>query len=382
MANGKSKEGGGARPEGGSDEARAGDARAGACRVLAVESDTQSRAVIERSLKKLGVACDFAGSLADARRAHQRNKYDVVVIGEEQRDGSGYDLLRESADAGDAARFIIISERPALEGAVEAMRGGAVDFISKPLSSGDFGSRIRRALELAQRLRDDRRRVDRLKRMCKRLDHARRDVSKQVDVLCNDLVSAYQELAQQMGSVSMASEFSTLVRNELDVEALLRTTLEFLLTKTGPTNAAIFLPTGSQDYSLGAYVNYDIPRESADVQLDYLADVLPERLESETDVRRYATSAEFIETLGENAALLNNCGVVTFACREDGECLAVVALFRDRSQPFPDEVLPALAIIRDVFGEQLARVVRVHHRHRPKDTWRGFDVEDDRGLAA
>ena len=50
--------------------------------------------------------------------------------------------------------------------------------------------------------------------------------------------------------------------------------LEFTLSKIGSTNAAIFLPTSSGDYSLGAYVNYDIPRDGIEIMLDQLADVL------------------------------------------------------------------------------------------------------------
>ena len=33
-----------------------------------------------------------------------------------------------------------------------------------------------------------------------------------------------------------------------------------MLTKTGPTNAAVFLPGTGTDFDLGAYVNYDCPR--------------------------------------------------------------------------------------------------------------------------
>ena len=44
-----------------------------------------------------------------------------------------------------------------------------------------------------------------------------------------------------------------------------------LLTKTGPTNAAVFLPDSVDHYGLGAYVNYDCPRESIAALLDALA---------------------------------------------------------------------------------------------------------------
>lgn len=116
--------------------------------------------------------------------------------------------------------------------------------------------------------------------MCRRLNTAREQVSQQVDTLCSDLVNAYQELADHMNQVTTATEFKGLIRNELDIESLLRTTLEFVLSRSGPTNAAIFLPTTSGDYSLGAYVNYDCPKETVDVLLDHLANVVAPRFEN------------------------------------------------------------------------------------------------------
>ncbi|HBS29788.1 MAG TPA: hypothetical protein DEB06_10150 [Phycisphaerales bacterium] len=332
-----------------------------------------------------------AATLAEARVLLLSGSYDVVIVDEALPDGGGLELVRELA--GDRARAtccVVVSDRADLAAAVDAMRSGAADFVTRPFQPAELSRRVAGAAERAGRTRDEQRRVERLKRICKRLNSAREEVSKQVDDLCNDLVTAYQDLADQMTSATMASEFTTIVRQELDVEALLRTTLEYLLNKTGPTNAAVFLPTGHDDYSLGAYVNYDVPRDTADVLLDHLADVIAPRFDQEREVRRFATAPELDEALGDDAQWLNDSALVVFACRdEDGDCLAVFALFRDRRNPFPDTTLAHLRVIRDIFGEQLDRVVRIHHRHTPDKQWPGFDVEeddhghaDDHGLAA
>lgn len=363
------------------DHTAASDRRAPA-RVLAVDPDTQAAAELERALTPLGLTVAWARNLSEARSHLARYGAELVLVDERLPDGHGLDLLRDLSAEEDAPVFVLMSESPALSGAVEAMRLGAVDFLPKPLAPADLGARVQAALEHAARRREEKRRVDRLKRMCKRLNSAREEVTKQVDSLCTDLVSAYQELADQVGTVGVASEFSALVRQELDVEALLRVTLEFLLARSGPTNAAIFLPTGHDDYNLGAYVNYDLPKETADVLLDHLADVLPPRFVEEPTVVRLADEPALRGRLGENAEWLIDSSLVVFSCRDDGDCLAVVALFRDRATPFTDELLGQLAVIRDIFGEQLGRVVRIHHRHMPEGGWPGFDVEDDRGMAA
>ena len=43
----------------------------------------------------------------------------------------------------------------------------------------------------------------------------------------------------------------------LDVEGVLRRTMEWILRKLGPLNAAIYLPAGESQFSLGAYLNLD-----------------------------------------------------------------------------------------------------------------------------
>lgn len=352
-------------------------------RILCIDPSAGTRDALAAVLEPIRAVCDWAGTIAESRLALAQHEYDVIVLDGHQTDGNGLELVRELSGAEGAARCIVASASGEIDAAVEAMRSGAIDFLLKPFQPAETLGRVQAAVDLVRRLRQQQRRVERLQKMCRRLNTAREEVSKQVDVLCNDLVTAYQDLADQMTSVTLASEFSALVRQELDVESLLRTTLEYLLQKTGPTNAAVFLPTGHHDYNLGAYVNYDVPKETADVLLDHLADVIAPRFEHERSVLRFTTDQELAERLGDGAAWLHDSGVVVFACHHEGECLAIVALFRERSAAYTDELLGQLAVMRDVFGEQLARVVRIHHRHLPKHDWGGFDVEDGRGgLAA
>lgn len=351
-------------------------------RVLAVDQNPRFRGDVQRALAALGVRCDAAGTLAESRRALREVAYDLVIVDERQADGCGLDLVRELSGASEPVRCIVTSDREGFDGVIEAMRCGAMDYITKPYRPAEIAGRVVAAIATLRRLRASERRVRRLKRICRRLDSARRDMSRQVDSLCTDLVTAYQELADQVTHSAMANEFALLIRSELDVEALLRTTLEYLLARTGPTNAAVFLPTGTHDFNLGAYVNCDVPRETADVLLDHLADVIAPRFEHEEGIVRLTTAEEIGRRLGGDASWLNDSCLLVFSCRQEGECLAVVALFRDRSNPFPDDLLPQLEVIRDLFGGQLDRIIRVHHRHRPEQRWPGFDVDEDRGLAA
>jgi len=312
--------------------------------------------------------------------------FDVALVRNDLPDGSGAEWARLAAERNPALATIIFDDDPTLDDAVDAMRAGAADLINTGSSPAELLRSVQEAIRRSRTVRARERHIDRLKHACRQLNSARQEVTRQVGSLCNDLVSAYQELSDQMSQVSIATEFAGVIRAELEVEGLLRSALEYILTRIGPTNAAVFLPSSSRDYSLGAYVNYSCPKDSADVLLDGLANTVAPRLEDREDILCLADASDVAAFLGDDAAWLTDSCATAFACRHDGECLAVVILFRDEKTPFEETVAPMLRTISDLFAQQLARVIHIHHRHLPRDQWGSFDQidggDDDLDLAA
>ncbi len=170
------------------------------------------------------------------------------------------------------------------------------------------------------------------------------------------------DMADRLDIVSSVSAYRALVSQDLDIEGVLQTSLEFLLSKTGPTNAAVLLAESEVDYALGAYVNFECPRELADPVLDRLANGVCHHVAEQGELVKFHDVKEFIEAVGTEAEILQNSDVIAMPCIHEGECLAVVFLFRDVSTPFSEEMAPLLDSLRQVFGEQLAKVIRIHHR--------------------
>jgi hypothetical protein len=173
----------------------------------------------------------------------------------------------------------------------------------------------------------------------------------------------------------LVASFAQLIRYELDVEVLLRHALEFVLGQAGPTNAAVFLPSPSGDYSLGAYVNFSCPKDTVEVLLDHLANVAAPRLERVEGVRLITSQEQLERYAGVTADWICHSHAVTFVCGYEGEPLAVFLIFREATTPFPPAFAETMRMLSQVFGEQLARVVRIHHRHLPRDKW-GTLAED------
>ena len=171
-----------------------------------------------------------------------------------------------------------------------------------------------------------------------------------------------KDMSDRLDIVSSVSAYRALVSQDLDIEGVLQTSLEFLLSKTGPTNAAVLLAESEVDYALGAYVNFECPRELADPVLDRLASGVCHHVADQGELVKFHDVKEFIEAVGPEAEILQNSDVIAMPCIHEGECLAVVFLFRDVATPFSEEMAPLLDSLRGVFGEQLAKVVRIHHR--------------------
>lgn len=346
-------------------------------RILVVGGDSEFRAAVVGRLSDDRRQCTHVGRIDEAFTAVTAHRFDLIMVNADLPDGDGIEFARRVGGRSPFTATIIFSETESFTSAVGALRCGAVDFIRVPVDLDELAERVDAALSRGRSERSREQRIRKLHHICKELHDARDEISDRVDVLCNDLVGAYQELTDQIGEVAMASEFRTLLRQELDIEDLLRTMLEFMLCKTGPTNAAVFLPDPDQQYSLGAYVNYDCPRESIDRLLDHLGDAICPQMSDEHDLVKFDDADQFSEWIGMEDGLLGDSQVVAFSCMHEDECLAVLVLFRSRTNPFEADLAGTLDILRSIFAEQLSHIIAVHHRATPQWPDDAHDEDSD-----
>lgn len=346
-------------------------------RVLCFEDDPAERRNLEQAAAGLKLSVHSTSNTDEFSTTFTTGDFDVVLLSLDRHEAEAVRIATEIAESEQPVSVLLTVKSPSLEHGVLAMRCGAADLIAKPFNTEELRERLASAAERAQRLRQQTRRIERLKRICRRLNKQRQEVNNQVDVLCGDLVNAYQELAGQVDS-QHTDPLAATIESELDVESLLRKTLEYMLTKTGPTNAAVYLPGNNGDFSLGAYINYDLQRDTADTLLDHLADIVPHRFQHERTVTMLASDQDLTDCFNEDATWLSGSSAMVASCHSnDGNCLAVIVVFRDRNEGFTPGAVADLRLIRDTFSRQLAKVVRVHNRATPKAEWLGFDIGDE-----
>jgi DNA-binding response OmpR family regulator len=332
-----------------------------------VDVDPQAHAQLQSSLKqiaacKLEAVSDINQAMADL--SHHR--YDVVIACADQNEAATLEVLKQIQAKHPTTESILISkELPTADMLFKAMRSGASDVLCMPLNGDELMSRLKLAHNRAVSKRRERRKIRKLQKTCDKLTQAHQDVSRQVDVLCNDLVTAYHDLASQMHETVQNNDFLSYVGNELDLEHVLRRTLEYVLEKAGPTNAALFLPAMADEYSLGGYVNLDGSRESTTMILQHLADVVAPKMADREHVLHITDNETMGKWIGADAAYLEDAHVLAVRCQHDEETLAVLIAFRDQSAPFAPEMVQTFDAISTLLAEQLSRVIRIHHRHLP-----------------
>jgi DNA-binding NtrC family response regulator len=125
-------------------------------RVLVVDDDESLRRVTQVQLEQAGFETRTAGDGTEALRILQKSPADLVITDLKMPGMPGMELLRRiRADHPDVV-VVMITAFGTVESAVEAMKAGAYDYITKPVHADELELVARRALEHLQLVEENR----------------------------------------------------------------------------------------------------------------------------------------------------------------------------------------------------------------------------------
>jgi two-component system response regulator PilR (NtrC family) len=119
--------------------------------ILVVDDEPDLRTLYELTLLREGYRVSVAGSLAQARELLARQRFDVLITDMRLPDGLGLELLRELANAKRPERSIVITAYGSAENAVEALKQGAFDYLTKPVDLKQFRAVVRDVAQAASK---------------------------------------------------------------------------------------------------------------------------------------------------------------------------------------------------------------------------------------
>lgn len=102
--------------------------------ILLVDDEDVQRTLLAEQLRKQRHTVDEASRVDEALQKYQNRTYDVVLTDYRMPDGTGLDLLRALKNVHPDPVVIVITAYGSIEGAVQAMREGAHDYLTKPIN--------------------------------------------------------------------------------------------------------------------------------------------------------------------------------------------------------------------------------------------------------
>lgn len=116
---------------------------------LIVDDEPDILELLRLTLERMEINCLAAGNLEQAKQLLEQNNFDLCLTDMRLPDGDGIDLVRHIAEHCPKMPVAMITAHGNMELAVEALKAGAFDFVSKPVDLGVLRRLVNTALKLS-----------------------------------------------------------------------------------------------------------------------------------------------------------------------------------------------------------------------------------------
>jgi FixJ family two-component response regulator len=170
--------------------------------VFIVDDDDRMRAAMQRLLKTVGLHSESFATPQDFLRHKLPDVSSCLVLDVRLPEMSGLDVQRKLNKAGVQIPIIFITSHGDIPMTVEAMKSGAVEFLTKPFRDQDLIDAIQDSLKINTKTRQQRNEIAQLKERYAKLTASEREVMRLI-------VSGM--LTKQIASTLGTSEITTTV---------------------------------------------------------------------------------------------------------------------------------------------------------------------------
>jgi len=117
-------------------------------RVLVIDDEPDIRELLNLTLSRMGLDVTTTQDLAEARRVLQDQTFSFCLTDMRLPDGNGLDLVEEISNQFPDLPTAVITAHGKIEDAVQALKMGAFDFVSKPVDLAVLRKLVNTALKL------------------------------------------------------------------------------------------------------------------------------------------------------------------------------------------------------------------------------------------
>jgi DNA-binding NtrC family response regulator len=124
-------------------------------RILIVDDEPHMRRILASALRQDRHEVAEAEGVRQARYNISADSYDVIFVDQRMPDGDGLEVLSAAREADPAISVVFLTAVATIELAVESMRAGAFDFLTKPFQPEVVRAAANRAAQSARLLREN-----------------------------------------------------------------------------------------------------------------------------------------------------------------------------------------------------------------------------------
>ncbi|MBP7677637.1 MAG: sigma-54-dependent Fis family transcriptional regulator, partial [Thermoanaerobaculia bacterium] len=128
--------------------------RAAGPRILVVDDEPGITGMLSIVFEREGYEVRTAGSCAEGLRLVGELHPDLVLTDLRMPDGTGFDILRKTRETDSETPVVMITAYTSAKTAIEALKAGAYDYVSKPFDVDELKHVVEKALE-RKRLADE-----------------------------------------------------------------------------------------------------------------------------------------------------------------------------------------------------------------------------------
>ena len=115
--------------------------------ILVVDDEPDLRTLYELTLLREGYRVEAAGSVSEAREHLDAGRFDAVITDMRLPDGLGMEILQRIQQDQRSERCVVMTAYGSAENAVEALKAGAFDYLTKPVDLKQFRTVVASAVQ-------------------------------------------------------------------------------------------------------------------------------------------------------------------------------------------------------------------------------------------
>jgi len=205
---------------------------------MVVDDESSVLDVFREFLESEGYEVIPISSGEDAVRRLEREKVDVILTDLNLPGLSGLDVMRQARTADPEVAVIVVTGYASASTAIDALRQGAYDYVTKPPDLYDVGQIVQRAIA-GRRLREDNRRlVAELQAKNEILSHHEQVLSERVRVATRQMTLLYETGKEISADLELASRLGVITAKAAELSGALAAAVYLRTEETDPFHLA------------------------------------------------------------------------------------------------------------------------------------------------